>query len=200
MTEIGQDTCAIDFLTRVDPCPGGLRLTFYRGLGATLCANHPDFDIFLHSIEYSLVNHYMLGLHITAAGDLVDLNHATQSHVRFIREDEEAPDRLEIALWGHSSVCYLRRDHPDFERIRHILEEALASGDLVWYATHTRPEKVVTEHETWIGSRLMDVRPVTPGTEWGREKMPVVRGITGVNGQPQTDGASAGSEATRTGT
>ncbi|HXG11892.1 MAG TPA: hypothetical protein VNK04_19200 [Gemmataceae bacterium] len=86
----------------------------------------------------------------------MELQCAIDTHVHEVKDCDEDPSRLEVWFWGYSPVCYLTRDHPDFERIRATLREALASQSMVWLAPHTWP----VEGETEIWTKIMDVRPV----------------------------------------
>jgi hypothetical protein len=200
MPDSTQDTCTIDFPTRIDSVTGGLSISFYRGLKARLRDDHAEHDIILRTVNYSHAHHYMVGVAVNPEGNVVDLRHAAESHVHSVREDEEeAPNRLEVALWANSPVCYLRKDHADFERIRRTLEEAMISGDSVWYATYSDPEEVEAKNETWIGMRIMDIRPVLPDTARGQAKMKAPQGITLPTRTNNPNGASATPEAAKAG-
>ena len=63
--------------------------------------------------------------------------------------------RERILFRGCSPVCYLPCDHPEVQRIRSTLTEALASRKAVWFANRTY---LVDGHiDLWI--QIMDVRP-----------------------------------------
>jgi hypothetical protein len=163
-------------ISDVREAEGSVQFSFQGGLTATLPTTHPDKELFL--LEADLCRRYQrpVGVVVDEVGHLVDLNHTADVSVRRLGEDEDDPNRLVVGFWGFSAVCYLVRDHPNFERIRTTLEEAAATGSRVWFANYTWPEKSETE----IWNRIMDVRPVqapvkdvrvvatAPGTGAGR--------------------------------
>jgi hypothetical protein len=67
-------------------------------------------------------------------------------------------------------VCCLTFDHPQFDRIRTTLEQAIANGARVWLAN--RMHRVKSETEIWW--KLMDVRPLesVPRRRKGRRPLP----------------------------
>jgi hypothetical protein len=71
-----------------------------------------------------------------------------------VRPDEEDPSRLLVEFWAYSPICYLTKDHPDFERLKQTLECAAATDEPVSFANHRH--MVEGETETWW--KLMDVR------------------------------------------
>jgi hypothetical protein len=99
---------------------------------------------------------------LDASGRVIDLNEAHDVTVRYIRENESAPDRLKVALWGFSPMCYLAKDHPEFERIRSALAAAAGTPARLWVANHSQMVKDEPaddgDFEVWW--KIMDVRPV----------------------------------------
>ncbi len=112
---------------------------------------------------------------VDPTGNLVDLRYANRVTVRYVRDDEEDSNRVMVAFWGFSSICYLTRDHPEFERIRTTLAAAAARGEPVWFANRTWP--VMGETEIW--NRILDARP---GSEFGAVFEPDGTTVTGRNG------------------
>jgi hypothetical protein len=133
---------------------GAVKLRFSGGLTATLLADHPDHDLLLRQAERSLRRREPVGVIVDGTGCLVDLNHTYHVSVSDAVADDADGNRLLITFWGFGVVCYLPRDHPDFERIRSTLETARVSGSRVWFATRTWP--VQGESETW--NLILDVR------------------------------------------
>src|SRR5262249_37649690 len=106
--------------------------------------------------------HRPVGLIVDGEGQILELSHVYDTSVDSIREDEEDRSRLVVWCWDYSPVCYLTRDHPDFDRIRATLDHAAASGRRVWLANRMR----LVESETEIWWKILDVRPIeslTPG-------------------------------------
>jgi hypothetical protein len=46
---------------------------------------------------------------------------------------EEQPDRAQVLFQGHDGVFRLKPDHPDPDRIRAVLEQALRQKGRVWF-------------------------------------------------------------------
>jgi hypothetical protein len=150
------DVHDIQTVTGLQPCDSGaVRIDFRGGLSATLSPEHPDRDVILLQIDRSFRQGDLVGVMVDAAGRLVDLRYANRVTVRYVKDDEEDENRVMVAFWGFSSIGYLTRDHPDFERVRTTLAEAAANGSPVWFANRTWP--VEGENEIW--NRIMDARP-----------------------------------------
>jgi hypothetical protein len=148
---------AIQVVTAIQSGDGGTELTFQDGSVAAVAAMHPDYDFLLIEARWSVDTGRPVGLILDERGVVLDLNHTWDSSVRRIRDDPEDSSRLEVGFWGYSPVCYLTRDHPDFERIRATLAEAAAAGTMVWLANRSH----MVEGETEIWHKLMDVRPIS---------------------------------------
>ena len=143
-------------VTQLQAGEGAVKLVFEGGLTAAFPADHPDRDHFVREVEYSIRHGQPVGIGLDRAGNIVDLHHTTDVLVELVREDKEDPDRLAVGFWGFCAVCYLVRDHPDFERIRDTLKEAATTRRRLWFANYSWPEQSGTE----IWNRIMDVRPV----------------------------------------
>src|SRR5262249_46089424 len=96
-------------------------LTFRNGVTADLAADHPDRDLILREAQRSLQRQQPVGVVVSAAGRIVDLEHANQVLVNYVKEDDEDSSRLKVGFWGYCAICYLTRDHPEFERVRTAL-------------------------------------------------------------------------------
>lgn len=139
----------------VQACNGALNILLEGDLSATLAADHPDFDLLLRQAEASLRDRRPVAVALDAAGCLADLSPAHAVTIRWVKEDEEDRNRLAITVWEVGSLCYLMRDHPEFERLRGELAAAAASGARVLLATRTWP--VEGEAEVW--NVVLDARP-----------------------------------------
>ncbi len=147
-------------ITAIEPGEGSVLLTFQGGERATVPTDHPDLKLILAEAERSSEWGSPVGLILDPAGRVLDLSHTHESCVRRIEDDSEGPNRLAVGFWSFCAVCYLTRDHPDFERIRKTLTEAVATDKPVVFANETWP----LEGETEIWNKIMDVRPVeVPG-------------------------------------
>ncbi len=148
-------------VARVQRCAGAVELTFQDGSLARLEATHPHFDTLLALVESG--SRRPIGLTLDSSGGVVDLNEAHDVTVRYIRETEETPDRLKVAFWGFSPLCYLAKDHPEFERIRAMLAAAAGTPARLWVANHSqmvKDEPAADDGEFEIWWKIMDVRPV----------------------------------------
>lgn len=155
MIETATPAAELKTVASIEMQNGAVELVFAHGPKVNLAADHPDREAILNDANRSLRYRQPVGLQLDSAGRLLDLRYAIQTSVHRVLDCEEDPNRLEVWFWGYSPVCYVRRDHPDFERIRTTLEHAVASGNRVWLATHTWPE--TSETEIWM--KIMDVRP-----------------------------------------
>jgi hypothetical protein len=112
----------------------------------------------LREAERGLQQRRPVGVMVDGDGRLLELSPTHDTGVCSVREDEEDRSRLAVWFWGYSPVCYLTREHPEFDRIRATLEQAAASGSRVWLAN--RMHLVEGETETWW--KILDVRPIKP--------------------------------------
>jgi hypothetical protein len=154
-------TADIRLVAEVVSVDGGLRITFGDGSSAVLEATHPNFDGLRINVESRRGAALPVGVVLDGAGQVGDLYAAHDTAVRYILEDPADDSRLTVAFWGFSPICYLTRDHQDFERLRRTLAAVAGTNQRVWFANHS--EMMVTEPaggvegETWW--KLMDVRP-----------------------------------------
>jgi hypothetical protein len=147
-------------ITGVQILAGGLEVVFSDGSRALLESSHPQFDILRINAEARCSESMPVGVVLEGGGRIVDLHAAHDVRVRSVCEDSTDAGRLVVAFWGYSPICYLTRDHPEFERLRSTLSTAASTSKKVWIANHstmmtTDPVGDV-EGETWW--KLMDVR------------------------------------------
>jgi hypothetical protein len=86
-------------------------------------------------------------------GDELNCNH--QSAVRRVLPYEENPNRLMVEFWSYSPICYLTKDHPEYERAKDTLERTAATDSQGLFANHMH--MVAGKTETWwklLGARL----------------------------------------------
>jgi hypothetical protein len=131
------------------------QITFQGGLTATLPSEHPDHDFLCRVVERSLERQRPVGFILDPEGRIIALSHTYDTNVRRVEDDEDGRG-LVIGFWSYCTVSYLTWDHPDFERIRKTLTEAIATGTSVLVANHTWP--IVGETEIW--NKILDVRPL----------------------------------------
>jgi hypothetical protein len=148
----------IQIVTDVQPRDGEVELTFHSGLKARFSTDHPYRNLFLLQADGSWRHAMPVGVIVDPNGRVVDLSYAHGVSVAHIKDDEEDSTRVYVGFWGYCAVCYLTRDHPEFERIQATLKAAAASKSRVWFANETD----LIEGETEIWSRIMDVRPIEP--------------------------------------
>jgi hypothetical protein len=158
----------IRLVTAVNPVNGGLEIIFRGGTVAFLLSGHPNFEILRLHAESQLGQPVPLGLLLDADSRVIDLNIAHDTSVQSIQECPEDPNRLKVAFWGYSPVCYLTRDHPDFDRIRATVWRAAGTRTMLWVVHHSEmvadePKTQDGEFEVWW--KILDVRPVQPNDE-----------------------------------
>jgi hypothetical protein len=156
MLETSPQVVEIQAVRTIQPSNGTFVVAFENGLVAQLPPDHPDRDRMLREAEASLRQHRPVGVMVQGGGRILELSHAHETCVRSVREDEEDKSRLAVWFWDYSPVCYLSREHPEFDRIRVTLEQAAACEGRVWLANRTHP--VAGETEIWW--KILDVRPV----------------------------------------
>jgi len=154
MVPVIHTTYDIQHVREVLPCDGGTQVVFASGLAVCVRKEHPEYERFLHQARSSLQYGVPVGLMVSDAGGLVQLNHTHQSAVRQVRPDEDDLSRLMVEFWAYSPICYLTNDHPEFDRIKQILERAALMDEQVLFANYQ--QMVEGETETWW--KLMDVR------------------------------------------
>lgn len=155
MVQTFHQTCDIQRVRAVLPCEDGMQVVFPTGLSVCLRKGHPEYDRFLNHARNSLQHGGPVGFLVSETGELIDLNYVHQAAVRQVRPDEDDPSRLMVAFWEYSPICYLTKDHPEFERVKHTLERAAATNEQVVVANHGHV--VEGETETWL--KILDVRP-----------------------------------------
>jgi hypothetical protein len=173
-TTLRYDICQV---TQVSPVSDGLRITFADGSNAFLDAGHPNFDVLRINAEWACRYSKPVGVIVDPDGRIVDLYAANDTTVRYIQEDATDHNRLTVAFWAFGPICYLTRDHPEFERIRATLTEAAGTSQRVWFANHSEMvhgEPTTQDGEFEIWWKIMDVRPMEPepGQEMGDKGHP----------------------------
>jgi hypothetical protein len=134
---------------------GALVVVLGSGLVARFPPDHPDRDRMLREAEDSMQPGRSVAVLVGGAGHLLELSHAQDTRVNSFREDGEDPGRLAVWCWEFSPVCYLTRDHPEFDRIRRALAEAAGSGRRVWLVNRMH----LVEGDTEIWWKILDVCP-----------------------------------------
>jgi hypothetical protein len=140
----------------VGPCRGGTEIAFANGRTVCVPAGAPGAGQFIDGANAACVSGEYVGLLFTDTGEVLDLSPARVSTVAFIRQDEERADRLVVGFWAFGTLCYLMKDHPEFERLHRMLQGAAGTETPVLFANHSCP--VEDEEESWW--RLLDARLV----------------------------------------
>jgi hypothetical protein len=142
----------------VAPCRGETEITFENGRTACVTANAPDAAQLITAANAACVNGEHVGLLLADTGEVLDLSPARVSTVAFVRQDTERADRLLVGFWAFGTLCYLMKDHPDFERLHQTLQGVAGTETPVLFAIHSHP--VEDEVESWW--RLLDARLYAP--------------------------------------
>jgi hypothetical protein len=154
MVQLSQQTYHIERVREVAPCAGGTQIVLAGGLSVCLRAEHPDYERMLRQTRSSQASGEPVGCVVGETGELRELNYTHQSAVRYMRPMEDDASRLMVAFWQYSPICYLKRSHPEFERIKYTVEQAITKDEQVILANHMHP----IEGETEIGYSIMDLR------------------------------------------
>jgi hypothetical protein len=150
--------CDLSRVRGVRPCRGGSEIAFENGRTGCVPADAPDAAQFVAAANAACVCGEYVGLLLTDAGEVLELSPGRVSSVAFVRPDEEREDRLMLGFWEFGALCYLMKDHPDFERLRQMLQGAAGTETRVLFANHFHP--VEDENEIWW--RLLDARIYPP--------------------------------------
>jgi hypothetical protein len=159
--------CDLFRVRAVGPCRGGTEITFANGTTACVPAGAPDGARFIAGANAARVSGEHVGLLLSDAGEVLDLSPGRVSTVAFIRQDEERADRLIVGFWAFGTLCYLMKDHPDFERLHRMLQGVAGTETPVLFANHSH--HVEDEDESWW--RLLDARLVDSSDANGAEKV-----------------------------
>jgi hypothetical protein len=141
---------------------GSVKVTFLDGSVARLDETHPHFDMLKALVPSDSQRWWPIGVMLDASGRVIDLNEANDVTVRYVREKKDSPERLHVALWGFSPMCYLVKHHPEFERLRSTLAAAAGTPVRLWVANHSQmvhDEPTTDDGEFEIWWKIMDVRP-----------------------------------------
>jgi len=148
-------------IANVQRCAGGATLTFRDGSVAHLEDTHPNFERHMVFVESESRRWRPVGVMLNKSGRVIDLNEANDVTIRYIGEDEDTPDRLKVAMWGFSPMCYLAKDHPEFERIRSLLAATAGTPARLWVANHSqmvKDEPTTDDGAFEIWWKIMDIR------------------------------------------
>jgi hypothetical protein len=63
---------------------------------------------------------------------------------------DEGKDQVVVLFQGHDGVFHLQRNHPDFERLSHLLSASASGGRRVWFVAEP------------LSLALLDALEVTP--------------------------------------
>jgi hypothetical protein len=153
----------IRLVAGVSQVEGGLQIAFGDGTVALLDACHPNFDVLRIHAQANQGRPVPVGVVLDGAGQIVDLNTAHDTAVQSVQDCLDDHHRVKVAFWGYSPVCYLTRDHPEFERIQATLTKAVGTQAAVWVANHSTmiedaPAADDSEVEIWW--KIMDVRAI----------------------------------------
>jgi hypothetical protein len=90
-------------------------------------------DKYADSIEYAregLKERYPVAATIEKPDRIVTIDPADSDTVEYLRDYDA--ERLEVAFRGHAAMYYLRKDHPDLQRVKATLEQSAKNQSLVW--------------------------------------------------------------------
>ena len=102
MIQVTHQTYDIQRVREVRPCDDGMQVVFLTGLSVCVRKEHPEYERLLHQARSSLQYAVPVGIMVSDAGALVELNYTHQSAVRHVRPDEEDPSRLMVEFWTYS--------------------------------------------------------------------------------------------------
>jgi hypothetical protein len=136
------------------------------GKGATICFQHGDhghlalgearYATYLQLAQRSQERRHPVGVHFGEGQTITQVMRADNDVPMQIWQED--PDGVRVLFQGHDGIFRLKFDHPEFARIRAILDEAIRQEARVWFIAQ-EPDLA-----------LLDVLPVDLGRKTGERR------------------------------
>jgi len=123
------------FVKEIHENDAGAVIQFQGGVvGRLLRQNNPDYAQFLENLRYAVEHHSPVAVTIAKPDRVVTIFGSVPDTVRSLRDHDV--QTLRVGFNGRVAPYYiLRKDHPDFARVRAVLEQALHDGSQIWVST-----------------------------------------------------------------
>ena len=111
--------------------PSGAALGFHGGGQGRLALRDTNYATHLRLARRSQERHHPVGVSFGEGEAIAKLIRADNDVPKLVREEDRDPVQLLFA--GHDGVFRLKRDHPGFDRIRALLDDALRLKARIWF-------------------------------------------------------------------
>ncbi len=109
----------------------GAELRFQQGRQGRLDLRDENYATYLRLARRSHQRQHPLGVSFGEGSTITELIRADNDVP--LELGEEDPDRARVYFQGHDGVFCLKRDHPEFTRIRAVVGDALRQKARVWF-------------------------------------------------------------------
>jgi hypothetical protein len=109
----------------------GAELRFQHGRQGRLDRGDENYATYLRLARRSHQRQHPVGVSFGEGSTITEMIRADNDVP--LQLGEEDPDRARVYFQGHDGVFCLRRDHPEFTRIRAVVGDALRHQAIVWF-------------------------------------------------------------------
>ncbi|HKI31607.1 MAG TPA: hypothetical protein VKA46_07045 [Gemmataceae bacterium] len=109
----------------------GAALHFHDGGHGRLSLPDTNYTYHLQLARRSQERQHPVGVRFGEGSAIMALARADNDVPMHIGEEEA--DRVVVLFQGHDGVFHLKRDHPEFDRLRALLDEAQRQKGRVWF-------------------------------------------------------------------
>jgi len=121
------------FVREIQALPVETVVVFFEGRHGVISNLGEDNEYWIRLLQNSLDHKQPVGIAFDEQGRITKVGRADNDLV--FQATQNRDEGLEVWFLGHDGTFHLRRDHPDFERIKGILEDSIAENRPVWFVT-----------------------------------------------------------------
>jgi hypothetical protein len=134
MTETLTILARLLIVQEIQEDPGGAALGFHEGRHGRLALGDTNYATHLRLARRSRDRQHPVGVGFGERETITAMSRADNDVPTMVREED--PDGLRVLFAGHDGVFRLRRDHPGFDRLHALLEDALRARARIWFIAH----------------------------------------------------------------
>ena len=106
-------------------------VSFVDGQQGRLPQSHEQYDYYIRLVGRSQSRRHPVAVSIARPDKIVELARADNDFAaRLMDHDAE---RMKVVFHGHDGTFYLRKDHPEFQRIGRLLQESIDKEIRLWF-------------------------------------------------------------------
>jgi hypothetical protein len=109
-------------------------ITFEQGQNALLSTNYvnqEDYQYYLRLAKRSRERQHPVGVDLDQSNIIVGMARADNDFPMQLQEYDQ--EKMQVLFQGHDGIFYLRRDHPDFNRLLQVLNQSIRNRNRVWF-------------------------------------------------------------------